>query len=119
LNSLCYPMTVLLEVRLALNFPDERTLFNIDDGIRVADDGSERSARQIVSVLHFMRDYMCNGKLHVFDAETDSLLGRKDSYIPVNIVPRFAVEHFNQLINKYEAEAETRAAKAQQGAAGQ
>jgi hypothetical protein len=35
----------------------------------------------------------------------------------MNIVPGFAAEHFNQLINKYKAEADTRAAKAQEGAA--
>jgi hypothetical protein len=103
-----------IEVDLALNFPDERMIFDIEDGFRVADDGSEHSARQIVSVLHFMSDYICNGKLQIFNAETGSLLGRKDAYIPMNIVPGFAADHFNELINKYEAEAETRAAKAQQ-----
>jgi hypothetical protein len=31
----------------------------------------------------------------------------------MNIVSGFAIDHFNQLVSKYEAEAETRAAKAQ------
>jgi len=105
----------LIEVDLVLNFPDERMLFDKDDGFRVTDDGSERSARRIVSALHFISDYICNGKLQIFNAETGSLLGRKDAYIPMNIVPGFAAEHFNELINKYEAEADTRAAKAQEG----
>jgi len=110
----------LIEVDLVLNFPDERMIFDLDNGFRVADDGSEHGARQIVSALHFMTDYICNGKLQIFNAETGSLLGRKDAYIPMNIVPGFAAEHFNQLINKYEAEAETRAAaNAQQRAPGQ
>jgi hypothetical protein len=109
----------LIGVDLALDFPDERMMFDLDNGFRVADDGSEHSARQIVSALHFMTDYICNGKLQIFDAENGSLLGRKDAYIPMNIVPGFAAEHFNQLINKYEAEAETRAVRAQQGAPAQ
>lgn len=71
-----------------------------------------------MSALHFMTDYICNGKLQIFNAETDLLLGRKDAYLPVNIVPGFAADYFNQLIDKYEAEAETRAANTQEEAAG-
>ena len=108
----------LIEVDLTLNFPEERMVFDIDNGLRVADDGSEDSARQIVSVLHFMRGYICNGKLQVFNAETNSLLGRKDTFIPLNIAPGFAADHIDQLIDKYESEAETRAAKVERGAAG-
>ena len=107
----------LIEVDLVLNFPDERMVFDIDSGLRVSDDGSEGSARQIVSALQFMSDYMGNGKLQIFNAQTGLLLGRKDAFIPMNIVPSFAVEHFNQLIDKYQAEAETRAPKATQEAA--
>jgi hypothetical protein len=93
-------------------------IFDLDNAFRVADDGSEHSAQQIISSLQFMRDYICNGKLQVFNAKTNALLGRKDAFIPVNIVPGFAADHFDQLIAKYETEAETRAAKVQQGAAG-
>jgi hypothetical protein len=107
----------LIEVDLVLNFPDERMVFDIHGGLRVSDDGSEGSARQIVCTLQFMSDYIGNGKLQIFDAQTGLLLGRKDAFIPMNIVPGFAVEHFNQLIDKYQAEAETRAAKATQEAA--
>jgi hypothetical protein len=108
----------LVEFDLCLDFPAERMTVDLENGLRVGDDGSENSARQIVSVLHFMTDYICNGKLQVFNAETGSLLGRKDAYIPMNVVPGFAADHFNQLISKYEAEAETRAVNAQQGGAG-
>jgi hypothetical protein len=108
----------LVEIDLTLSFPEERMLFDVGNGIRVADDGSERSARQIISVYKFLSDYYGNGKLQIFNAETGHLLGRKDAFIPVNIVPGFAAEHFGQLINKYEAEAETRAANAQKAPAG-
>jgi hypothetical protein len=70
-------------------------------------------------VLHFMTDYICNGKLQIFDARTGALFGRKDAYLPVNVVPGFAAEHFHQLITKYETKTETRATKAQQGAPAQ
>jgi hypothetical protein len=107
----------LIEVDLTLDFAAERMLFDIDNGLRASDDGSENSAKQIVSVLHFISDYVGNGKLQVFNSETGSLLGRKDAYIPMNIIPGLAAEHFGQLITQYEAEAETRAAKANQGGA--
>jgi hypothetical protein len=108
----------LVEIDLTLSFPEERMLFDVGNGIRFADDGSERSARQIISVYKFLSDYYGNGKLQIFNAESGDLLGRKDAFIPVNIVPGFAAERFSQLINKYEAEAETRAANAQKTPAG-
>jgi len=103
----------LIGVDLMLDFPEERMIFDLDKGLRVSDDGSEHSARQIVSVLHFMSDYSGNGKLQIFDADTDSLLSRKDAYIPVNVIPGFAEEHFSKLIEKYQSHAEARAAKSQ------
>jgi hypothetical protein len=35
----------------------------------------------------------------------------------MNVIPGLAAEHFDQLITQYEAEAETRAAKVNQGGA--
>jgi hypothetical protein len=93
--------------------------FDASNGIRVADDGSVRSSKQIISVLNFMTDYYANGKIQVFDAHTGDLLGRKDAFIPVNIVPRYMGEHFARLIAKYQAEEETRAANASDNVAGQ
>ena len=104
----------VVEVDLMLNFPDERMAFDLDKGLRITDDGSEIAAKKIVSALHFMSDYMANGKLLAFNADNGTLLGRKDAYIPMNIIPGSAIDHFNQLIAKYEVEAETRAAAARQ-----
>ena len=106
----------LVEVDLTLNFADERMVFDIDNGLRLSDDGSENAARQLVSAFHFMSDYIGNGKLQVFNADGGALLGRKDACIPMNIMPHIVIDHFNQLIAKYEAEADTRAAAAQQEA---
>jgi len=107
----------LIEVDLTVDFPAERMLFDIDSGLRVSDDGSEHSAKQIVSALHFVSDYIGNGKLQIYDSDTGDQLGRKDAYIPINIIPGLAAEQFGQLIEQYEAEAETRGAKANQGGA--
>jgi hypothetical protein len=103
----------LVEIDLTLDFPDERINFDLATGLRVKDDGSERGARQIISVLHFIVDYLSNGKLHVYNAETDALLGRKDAYIPTNIDFSRTHAHYNQLIERYEAEAKTRAVRTQ------
>jgi hypothetical protein len=101
----------LIEVDLALDFPDERILFDImHNPLRAKDDGSQRSAKQIASVFRFIDDCLGNGKLQIFNAATGDLLGRKDAYIPVNIVPGGG--NLTQLIAKYEAEAETRPATA-------
>jgi hypothetical protein len=58
-----------------------------------------------------MTDYIGNGKLQIFNADNGVLLGRKDAFIPMNIIPGSAADHFNELIDKYEAEAETRAVR--------
>jgi hypothetical protein len=107
----------LIEIDLLLNFPDERMLFDIENGLRASDDGSEHSAEQIVPLLQFVSDYIGNGKLHVVDAETGSLLGRKDAYLPMNIIPGLVVEHYSQLIEKYQAGAQKRGMKTQGGVA--
>jgi hypothetical protein len=109
----------LIEVDLLLDLPAERMLFDIENGLRASDDGSERSARQMAAVLQFVSDYIGNGKLHVVNAETGSLLGRKDAYIPMNIIPGLFAERYSELIEKYQAEAERRAVKTQEGVAGE
>lgn len=103
----------LIEIDLILNFPDERLEFDSDKGLRVADDGTERSAKQIISALQFVSDYIANGKLEVFNAATGALLGRKDAYLPRNILPGAAADYFDRLITKYENEAQSRVTKAE------
>jgi hypothetical protein len=109
----------VVQVDFTLDFPQERLMFDWNGGgFRIADDGTEVGARQIASALTFLIDYIGNGKLQVFDAKTGLLLGRKDAYLPVNIMPHRAAEYFNDQIEKCEAEAERRAFRAQESGSG-
>lgn len=97
----------LVSIVIALNFPDERIAFDLTD-LSVKDDGTAPAARQIVVVVHFIVNYLCNGKLHVLDANSGETLGRRDAFIPVNIDFGRTLAHYRTLIEKYEAEAVSR-----------
>ena len=99
----------LVQLELLLDFPAEQMSLEVLNDMKVSDDGSEHGARQIVSAIKFTSDYICNGKLQIHNADTGELLGWKSAYLPVNISPGHARDHFNEMIAKYEAEAQIRA----------
>ncbi len=67
-----------------LDFVNERLIFDIENGIYCADDGSVAAAEQNVDVCRFFRDYFLNGSLQVWDSESGLLLSRRDSFVPIN-----------------------------------
>jgi hypothetical protein len=101
-----------IRTSIALNFPDERIIFDLGE-LSVGDDGTAAAARQIAAVVHFIVDYLCNGKLQVWDANSGQMLGRRDAFIPVNIDFSRTLAHYRTLIEKYEAEAVSREAPPQ------
>jgi hypothetical protein len=74
-----------IKFRFALDFRDERIVFDHFADIWVRDIGSAASAERIREVKRFEHDYFPNGQLHIVDADTNELIGRKDAYIPVNM----------------------------------
>jgi len=72
-------------VEFSLDFEKERILFDIFRGVGVRDRGTAESADRIHEVRRFSNDYFLNGQLHIVEADTGKLIGRKDAFIPVNM----------------------------------
>ena len=51
----------------------------------VYDDGSAGAAEMAKNVAEFRRAYFRNGRLQVWNAETEKLMGRCDPFIPTNV----------------------------------
>jgi hypothetical protein len=75
-----------VKFRLALDFGAERMIFDPFSDIAACDAGTAVSADRFYEVRRFWLDHFCNGQLHIVDADTGELLGRKDAYIPVNMM---------------------------------
>jgi hypothetical protein len=72
-------------VRLGLNFREERLMFDVYGGVFVSADTSNASLRTRVTYLRFLRKYLCNGTLQVWDHQREQLLGRRNPFLPENI----------------------------------
>ena len=105
----CDSVSSLTGMTLALNFREERLQISLDQGLAFRDDGSERAMREATSVAVFVRDYIGNGILEVWDTTKNDLLGRCDAFIPTNIDFVGTMRSYEKIINQYNEEAERRA----------
>jgi hypothetical protein len=71
--------------QFVLDFANERLEFSLFHDVCVKDTGSAESAERIAEVKRFEHDYFGNGQLHIINADTGALIGRKDAYIPLNM----------------------------------
>jgi hypothetical protein len=60
-------------------------VFNLFEDIAVRDTGTAESAERVHEIKRFSQDYFGNGQLHIVNAGTGELIGRKDAYVPVNM----------------------------------
>jgi hypothetical protein len=104
----------VIQIALGLDFSAERIVFNFENDLKTNDDGSELSVRRIATVFRFLDQYIGNGKLLIYSADDSTLLGRKDAYIPMNIIPSLAHDYYSELISQCEVEAEARALRARE-----
>lgn len=74
----------LVSFTVELHFTDERLVFDVEAGLRAADNGSSQAASNVVDLLRFKLDYLNNGELNLYDAETRALLSRVDAFMPIN-----------------------------------
>ena len=65
--------------------------------------------RWLISIYRFLKDYVGNGKLEIYNAASGELLGRKDAYIPMNLSPGHFAEWIDKRVAECEVEAERRA----------
>jgi hypothetical protein len=73
--------------RFSLDFGAERIQFDPFCDVGVCDTGTAESAERIHEVKRFWQDHFGNGQLHIVNTDTGELIGRKDAYLPLNIMP--------------------------------
>lgn len=74
-----------LRIRAVLNFADERLQFDpIRDIAFTPNRNDTQQVRNEIEILQFQRCILSNGRLEVWDPETETMLGRSDTCIPVN-----------------------------------
>jgi hypothetical protein len=95
-----------IELAFSLDFGAERIDFDLFNDIGVGDSGSTESAERVHEVRRFWQDYFGNGQLQIFNADTGELIGRKDAYIPLNMM--FNAEGAAAELAYWKAEAERR-----------
>jgi hypothetical protein len=76
----------IVSMRIGLNFGDERLDFELLTDVRIRDDGTADGMAAIIEYTKFFNALFGNGQLHVYDAHTSELLGRKDAYMPMNMI---------------------------------
>jgi hypothetical protein len=74
-----------VEFGFSLDFGAERIQFEVFRDVGIRDTGTAESAERVHEVKRFEQDYFANGQLHIVNAETGELIGRKDAYLPVNM----------------------------------
>ena len=74
----------LVDLIFWLNFAEERLEFDLQQSIATRDDGSVGAARNGKELDRFFRDYIGNGELQMWNAESGELISRRDAFIPVN-----------------------------------
>jgi hypothetical protein len=81
----CVSRSGHLVAGVRLNIRDERLQFNPFDSSAVWDDGSSVAARARLDRVRFLREFIGNGELEIWDAQTAQVLSRCDPFIPVNV----------------------------------
>jgi len=76
----------LVDIRFRLVPAEERLKFDVFNGVYGRDDGSVVAAEYKQETQRFFRDYMLNGELQMWNADSGELLSRLDAYIPVNVM---------------------------------
>ena len=96
----------LMAIRFALNFAEERLIFDVTSGLLGGDDGSVLAAEYRRETQRFIRDYLLNGELQIWNAESGMLLSRLDAFIPLNYM--VDLDSCNASIAAAQAEVEAR-----------
>jgi hypothetical protein len=74
----------LVEMIFVLDFGNEQLRFEWDRDIHAKDDGSKQAAIYAADLTRFIRDYIGNGELRIYDADSRALLSHVDAFIPTN-----------------------------------
>jgi hypothetical protein len=78
----------LVQTKMILDFKGELLGFDFDGGVVLRDDGSPTSVRNALDHVRMLECCLRNGQFEVWDSAANSLLGRTDAIIPININSR-------------------------------
>jgi hypothetical protein len=101
-----------LRLRLTLDFSQDRIFFDPDRDIACGDDKTADGACEVLDAIRFCRDFWANGILQIYDADTGTLMSRKDAFIPTNVMLGEILNRFDEEIRRWEAVLAQRAAPA-------
>lgn len=74
-----------IHFRTVLSFVDERLVFDPVQGIKFTPNREDKKfIRHELNVLHFSKCILSNGHLEIWDQEREIMLGRSETFIPVN-----------------------------------
>lgn len=76
----------LVQFRLEMDFNEERLLYDLAEGLQLADDGSLAAAEALFDATRFNDEYFGNGRLRITNAETGEELSRVDAFLPLNMM---------------------------------
>lgn len=76
----------LVQLRLEMDFNEERLRYDLAQGLQLADDGSAAAAEALLDATRFNDEYFGNGRLRITNAETGEELSRVDAFLPLNMM---------------------------------
>jgi hypothetical protein len=97
-----------VEAELFLDFKNERLIMGPEGKVQIKDNGTPTTIQHVIDYMRFRKCYYLNGELEVYDADHETLLGRCDPFIPLNIMPVETAKLIDEAIVGLEKEAQRR-----------
>jgi len=99
----------LMKALLLLHFRHERLTFNAMEDVIVSDDGTTRAARLRIDHLSYLRDWLSNGIVEVWQSASEKRLGRSEVVVPRNVWINW--RYFDEQIEQLKERAAVSAAR--------
>jgi len=91
-----------LKIWIGLDLKNERLVYDPYDGMRFSDVGTRDSLEAIGGFLMFKKELFLNGSIEIRNADTDSILGFTDPFIPTNIDLGRTIKNFDASLVELE-----------------
>jgi len=98
-----------MKALLLLHFRHERLTFNAMEDVIVSDDGTTRAARLRIDHLSYLRDWLSNGIVEVWQSASEKRLGRSEVVVPRNVWINW--RYFDEQIEQLKERAAVSAAR--------
>jgi hypothetical protein len=98
----CFNEDLTFKIPLIVDLSDNRIYLEIEDA-EISTNDEKTQLQYRIDWNKFFRDFVGNGQLEIFLEDDESLLGRKDANIPVNIDLGRTIDSFNTAIEQLQA----------------